>query len=55
VRGSDMHDNVGYTPYEGMQLRGRAATVISRGGVIVSEGGDDGIGAGRGSFVARTP
>jgi dihydropyrimidinase len=55
VSGSDMHDNVGYTPYEGMELQGRAATVVSRGGVIVSEGGDDGIGPGRGSFAARTP
>ena len=33
-----LHDNVGYTPYEGMKVRGWPTTVISRGDVIVDDG-----------------
>ena len=33
-----LHDNVGYTPYEGRRLRGWPVTVLSRGRVVV-EGG----------------
>jgi dihydropyrimidinase len=33
-----LHDNVGYTPYEGRRLRGWPVTVISRGRVVVEEG-----------------
>src|SRR5215469_474749 len=33
-----LHDNVGYTPYEGRKLRGWPVTVLSRGRVVV-EGG----------------
>lgn len=33
-----LHDNVGYTPYEGMQLTGWPETVISRGRVVVRDG-----------------
>jgi len=48
----DLHDNVGYTPYEGIELAGKAGTVISQGEVIV--GGRAGpVAAGRGSFVMR--
>jgi dihydropyrimidinase len=47
-----LHDNVGYTPYEGIELAGRADTVISRGEVIVAADVDDAK-AGRGRFVAR--
>jgi dihydropyrimidinase len=38
VRAADIHDNVGYTPYEGMQLKGWPVTVISRGRVVVEDG-----------------
>ena len=33
-----IHDNVGYTPYEGRELTGWPETVISRGRVVVREG-----------------
>jgi len=33
-----LHDNVGYTPYAGRQLRGWPVTVIRRGSVIVNNG-----------------
>ena len=35
---SMMHDNVGYTPYEGRQIKGWPVTVISRGRVVVENG-----------------
>ena len=38
VRAADIHDNVGYTPYEGMQLTGWPVTVISRGRIVVDDG-----------------
>ena len=33
-----LHDNVGYTPYEGRRLRGWPTTVLSRGRIIVEDG-----------------
>jgi dihydropyrimidinase len=33
-----LHDNVGYTPYEGRRLRGWPVTVLSRGRVVVENG-----------------
>jgi dihydropyrimidinase len=33
-----LHDNVGYTPYEGRRLRGWPAIVISRGRVVIEDG-----------------
>jgi dihydropyrimidinase len=33
-----LHDNVGYTPYEGRRLRGWPVTVLSRGRIIVEDG-----------------
>ncbi len=33
-----LHDKVGYTPYEGMEVRGWPTTVLSRGRVVVHEG-----------------
>ncbi len=33
-----LHDNVGYTPYEGRTLKGWPVTVISRGRVVVEDG-----------------
>jgi len=52
LRAADMHDNVGYTPYEGRRVKGWPETVVSRGRVVVSEGR---LHAPRGSgqFIAR--
>jgi dihydropyrimidinase len=33
-----LHDNVGYTPYEGMELTGWPVTVLSRGRVVIDDG-----------------
>lgn len=33
-----LHDNVGYTPYEGMQVTGWPHTVVNRGRVVVERG-----------------
>jgi len=33
-----LHDNVGYTPYEGRRLRGWPVTVLSRGRIVVEDG-----------------
>ncbi len=41
-----LHDNVGYTPYEGRRLRGWPVTVLSRGRVVIE---DDKLAAARGS------
>lgn len=38
VRWTDLHDNVGYSPYEGRQITGWPVTVISRGRVVVENG-----------------
>jgi dihydropyrimidinase len=47
-----LHETSGWTPYEGLTLRGWPTTTISRGEVIVD--GERWLGAaGRGRFVAR--
>ncbi|HSS66014.1 MAG TPA: dihydropyrimidinase, partial [Gammaproteobacteria bacterium] len=33
-----LHDNVGYTPYEGRRVRGWPETVLSRGRLVVADG-----------------
>ncbi|WP_428662245.1 dihydropyrimidinase [Reyranella sp.] len=38
IRWKDLHDNVGYTPYEGREIKGWPTTVISRGRVVVEDG-----------------
>jgi dihydropyrimidinase len=38
VRAEMLHDNVGYTPYEGRKLEGWPVTVLSRGEVVVDDG-----------------
>jgi len=38
VSSAILHDNVGYTPYEGRRLRGWPVTVISRGRIVVEDG-----------------
>lgn len=47
-----VHDNTGYTPYEGRELKGWPVTVLSRGEVIVDEGRLSAE-PGRGRFLAR--
>jgi len=49
-----LHDNVGYTPYEGMCLKGWPEKVISRGRVAV-EDGKLGVEPGSGNFLERSP
>src|SRR5437762_11878608 len=46
VRWKDLHDNVGYSPYEGREIKGWPITVVSRGRVVVEDGK---LNAGRGS------
>lgn len=38
VTAAMLHDNVGYTPYEGSHIKGWPVTVISRGRVVVEDG-----------------
>ena len=47
-----VHDNTGYTPYAGRDLKGWPVTVISRGDVIV-ENGELNAARGRGRYIAR--
>lgn len=54
VTASGMHDNMDYTPFEGMMLTGWPVTVINRGRVIV-DGGELKASAGDGEFIARKP
>jgi dihydropyrimidinase len=49
---SMMKDNVGYTPYEGMRVRGWPTTVVSRGRIAV-EGGELKVARGSGEFIPR--
>ena len=37
ITSADLHDNVGYTPYEGRTIRGWPETVINRGRVVVAD------------------
>jgi len=52
VESAKLHDNVGYTPYEGRKVKGWPLTVLSRGRVVV-EGGELRVERGSGEFVAR--
>src|SRR5712691_1760134 len=38
VSAGQIHDNVGYTPYEGMRLTGWPVTVLSRGRIVIDDG-----------------
>jgi dihydropyrimidinase len=49
-----LHHLAGYTPYEGMPLRGKVKATISRGQIIYREGHFTGR-EGRGHFLAREP
>jgi dihydropyrimidinase len=48
-----LHDNVGYTPYEGRNIHGWPTTVLSRGRVVI-DGGALHVDRGRGRFVEQT-
>jgi dihydropyrimidinase len=50
ITASALHDNVGYTPYEGRTITGWPTTVICRGRVIV-EGGALQVEAGSGAYL----
>ncbi len=52
VAATDLHDNMDYSPYEGMQITGWPTIVIRRGQVIVEEG-ELKAERGSGDFVAR--
>ena len=47
-----IHDNVGYTPYEGRTITGWPVTVISRGRTVVRDGKLL-VERGSGEFIAR--
>ncbi|MBN9389585.1 MAG: dihydropyrimidinase [Chloroflexi bacterium] len=52
LRHSDLHMNVDYNPYEGMEVKGVPTTVLSRGKVIIDQGKYLGK-VGEGQFVPR--
>ncbi|MFT6912746.1 MAG: dihydropyrimidinase [Paracoccaceae bacterium] len=54
VSHADQHDNMDYTPFEGMQITGWPETVLSRGTVIVDKGALQ-VAPGQGRFVKRAP
>ena len=49
---SMLHDNVGYTPYEGRTLQGWPETVVSRGRVVIADGALH-VERGSGQFIPR--
>lgn len=51
---ADQHDNMDYTPFEGMELTGVPETVLNRGVVIVHKGQLQAQ-KGQGRFIARAP
>jgi len=52
VTAEDLHDNMDYTPYEGMEITGWPTTVIQRGRVVV-EDNELKVDRGAGEFVPR--
>jgi dihydropyrimidinase len=38
ISAAALHDNVGYTPYEGMHLKGWPVMVLSRGRIVIDDG-----------------
>jgi dihydropyrimidinase len=51
---ADQHDNMDYSPFEGMQIEGWPELTMNRGDIIVENGELKGA-RGRGRFVARNP
>ncbi|MBI5958483.1 MAG: amidohydrolase family protein, partial [Chloroflexi bacterium] len=54
IRAQQMHTIGGYTPYEGIIVKGRVRTVLSRGNVLVHDGQFSGE-PGRGQFLRGKP
>ncbi|MGR6467741.1 dihydropyrimidinase [Rhizobium sp. PAMB 3182] len=54
VTAADQHDNMDYTPFEGLSVTGWPETVINHGDVIVDKGTLV-ASRGRGRFIARAP
>jgi dihydropyrimidinase len=52
VTWSKLHDNVGYTPYEGRTIAGWPETVINRGRIVISDGALHAV-RGAGEFIPR--
>jgi dihydropyrimidinase len=52
VTAAMLHDNVGYTPYEGRTLRGWPELVLSRGRVVIRDGALQ-VAPGSGEFIPR--
>jgi dihydropyrimidinase len=52
IRNEDLHHNVDYTPFEGMEVQGWPETVLSRGRVVV-EGGELKAKPGDGQFLEQ--
>jgi dihydropyrimidinase len=52
IRNDDLHHNVDYTPYEGLEIQGWPETVMSRGEIIVEGGALKGR-PGRGRFLEQ--
>ena len=52
ISSDSLHETAGWTPYDGLALRGWPTTTISRGEVIVADGCWLGA-AGRGRFLLR--
>jgi dihydropyrimidinase len=50
---SMLHDNVGYTPYEGKKITGWPEQVFSRGRLVVSDG-ELKVERGSGQFIKRS-
>jgi dihydropyrimidinase len=47
-----LHDNVGYTPYEGRQVQGWPEIIISRGRIVIDQNGLQ-VAPGSGQFIKR--
>jgi dihydropyrimidinase len=54
LRAADMHTIGGYCPYDGIVVKGRVQTVLSRGEVLV-DGGEFSGEPGRGQFLRGKP
>ena len=52
VQSVNLHDRVGYTPYEGMVLTGWPVTVINRGRIVIDDG-ELKVARGSGQFLTR--
>ncbi len=52
VKAQDLHDNMDYTPYEGMQITGWPTTVLQRGRVVI-DNNELQVDHGAGEFVPR--